>query len=97
MRHRPAPRPGREPAGPDDDGPLLCFHAATARLPDGRYETAGGRVLALVGRGATMRAARDAAYRGAANVALDGGRYRSDIASRELAVGDGAQLGHEAG
>ncbi len=88
---------GAEPSTAADDGELLCFHAGTARLPDGRYETAGGRVLALVGRGATMRAARDAAYRGAANVALDGGRYRSDIASRELAVGDGAQLGHEAG
>ena len=73
---------GAEPSTAADDGELLCFHAGTARLPDGRYETAGGRVLALVGRGATMRAARDAAYRGAANVALDGGRYRSDIAAR---------------
>ena len=87
---------GAEPASPADDGDLLCFHAGTGRLPDGRYETTGGRVLAMVGRGATLEGARDAAYRGVANVALDGGRYRGDIASRELA-GGGAQLGREAG
>ncbi len=87
---------GAEPSTAADDGELLCFHAGTARLPDGRYETAGGRILAMVGRGATMEVARDAAYRGVASVALDGGRYRGDIASRELA-GDGAQLGDQAG
>ena len=88
---------GAEPASAADDGELLCFHAATARMSDGRYETTGGRVLAMVGRGATVQAARDAAYRGVADVALDGGHYRGDIASRELAAGDGAQLGHETG
>jgi phosphoribosylamine---glycine ligase len=87
---------GAEPASAADDGELLCFHAGTARGPDGRYETTGGRVLAMVGRGTTLEAARDAAYRGVADVALDGGRYRGDIAARELA-GDGIQLGHEAG
>jgi phosphoribosylamine--glycine ligase len=50
----------------------------------------------MVGRGTTIQAARDAAYRGVAEVALEGGRYRTDIASREL-PGDGAELGHEAG
>jgi phosphoribosylamine--glycine ligase len=88
---------GAEPTAADNDGELLCFHAGTARLPDGRYETTGGRVLAMVGRGATMEAAREVAYRGVASVVLDGGRYRTDIAARELGVGDGAQLGHEAG
>jgi phosphoribosylamine--glycine ligase len=88
---------GAEPTAADDDGELLCFHAGTARLPDRRYETTGGRVLAMVGRGATMDAARDVAYRGAAGVVLDGGRYRTDIAMRELGQGDGAQLGDEAG
>jgi phosphoribosylamine--glycine ligase len=87
---------GAEPSSPADDGELLCFHAGTARRSDGRYETTGGRVLAMVGRGTTLEGARDAAYRGVANVALDGGRYRGDIASRELA-GDGAQLGDQAG
>jgi phosphoribosylamine--glycine ligase len=87
---------GAEPAAEADDGELLCFHAGTARRADGRYEATGGRVLAMVGRGTTIQEARDAAYRGVADVALEGGRYRTDIASRELA-GNGAQLGHQAG
>ena len=87
---------GAEPSTPADDGDQLCFHAGTARLPDRRYETTGGRVLTMVGRGATMQEARDAAYRGVADVSLDGGQYRRDIAARELGAGDGAQLGHEA-
>lgn len=88
---------GAEPSSAADDGELLCFHAGTSRRPDGRYETTGGRVLAMVGRGATMQAARDAAYRGVASVELDGGRFRTDIAARELGPGDGAQLDDEAG
>jgi phosphoribosylamine--glycine ligase len=88
---------GAEPASTGDDGDLLCFHAGTARRFDGRYETTGGRVLAMVGRGATIEAARDVAYRGIADVALDGGRYRTDIAARELRAGDGAELSHQAG
>jgi phosphoribosylamine-glycine ligase len=54
----------------------------------------------MVGRGATMEGARSAAYRGAAGVTLEGGRYRADIAARELSelhAGDREQLGHEAG
>ena len=82
---------GAEPSPPADDGDVLCFHAGTARLPDGRYETTGGRVITIVGRGATMREARDAAYRGVADVSLDGGQFRLDIGSRELGAGDAAQ------
>jgi phosphoribosylamine---glycine ligase len=51
----------------------------------------------VVGRGATMQAARDAAYRGIANIELDGGRFRTDVAARELGTGDGAELDDEAG
>ena len=40
------------------------FHAGTARDADGRYRTAGGRVLAVVGRGAGPRAAARARRRG---------------------------------
>ena len=74
-----------------------CFHAGTARRPDGRYETTGGRILAMVGRGPTMQVARDAAYRGVESVELDGGRFRTDIAARELGAGDRAELDDEAG
>ena len=74
---------GAEPSSPADDGNLLCFHGATRRV-DGGYETVGGRLATMVGRGATIEAARDAAYRGVANVSLDEGQFRADIAEREL-------------
>ncbi|MDQ4036298.1 MAG: phosphoribosylamine--glycine ligase [Chloroflexota bacterium] len=88
---------GAEPASATDDGEALCFHAGTRRAPDGRYETVGGRVLAMVGRGTTLEAARGAAYRGVDAVSLDGGRYRTDIAARELQVGDGQELDNQSG
>jgi phosphoribosylamine--glycine ligase len=75
---------GAEPCGPGDDGAVLCFHAGTRRVSDGGYETTGGRVVTMVGRGASLAAARDAAYRAVRELALDGGQYRADIAEREL-------------
>ena len=80
---------GAEPASASDDGDVLCFHAGTRRLGDG-YETTGGRVVTVVGRGASFGDARDAAYRAIDNVTLEGGRYRTDIGDRELA-GAGAR------
>ncbi len=77
---------GVEPAGPSDDGALLCFHGGTRRAGS-EYQTAGGRVVTLVGRGRDLAAARDAAYRGVAGVELEGAQHRSDIALRELAAG----------
>jgi phosphoribosylamine--glycine ligase len=88
---------GAEPSSAADDGDVLCFHAGTRRTADGRYQTTGGRVVAMVGRGATLAAARQAAYRGVDAVQLEGGRYRTDIAARELDVGDREELGHQAG
>jgi phosphoribosylamine---glycine ligase len=75
---------GAEPASASDDGGVLCFHAGTRRLADG-YETTGGRVVTIVGRGESFGDARDAAYRAIDNVTLEGGRYRTDIGARELA------------
>ncbi len=73
---------GVEPSGPADDGAALCFHAGTRRTARG-YETAGGRVVTVVGRGADLAAAREAAYGGVADVELEGEEYRSDIGLRE--------------
>ena len=42
--------------------------------------TAGGRVLAVVGVGADVAAARDAAYQGVAAVEFEGVQHRTDIA-----------------
>jgi phosphoribosylamine--glycine ligase len=64
----------------------LVFHAATTRR-DGRWLTAGGRVLTVVGRGQTHREAIDVAYRAAGHVQFRGMQYRRDIGRKALAVG----------
>jgi phosphoribosylamine--glycine ligase len=61
----------------------LVFHAGTT-LTDGALVTAGGRVMTVVGRGATYQQAIDAAYRAAAHVRFDGMQYRSDIGKKAL-------------
>jgi phosphoribosylamine--glycine ligase len=57
----------------------LVFHAGTATNGDGRIVTAGGRVLAVAGRGATLADARQLVYRAAALVTFDGRQMRRDI------------------
>jgi phosphoribosylamine--glycine ligase len=88
---------GAEPAAPSDDGRVLCFHAGTRRTADGGYETTGGRAVTVVGRGESLEAARAAAYAGVAEIDLEGGRHRSDIALRELDRGDRSDLRDQAG
>jgi phosphoribosylamine--glycine ligase len=81
------PEKGRAIAGlegPDDRGDALVFHAGTARDGD-RIVTAGGRVLAVTGRGATLAEARDAAYRTLESIRFDGMFFRRDIGSRAAA------------
>jgi phosphoribosylamine--glycine ligase len=56
------------------------FHAGTARRGD-TVVTAGGRVLAVTGTGATIADARAVAYRAADQIAFDGKTYRRDIAA----------------
>jgi phosphoribosylamine--glycine ligase len=80
------PLRGAEPASRDDDGPLLCFHAATQPAGGGEYEATGGRVATFVGLGDDLASAREVAYRGVADATLDGGWYRTDIALREVAA-----------
>ncbi|WP_182558868.1 phosphoribosylamine--glycine ligase [Microlunatus kandeliicorticis] len=55
-------------------------HAGTARDADGRLVSTGGRVLTVVGTGADLAAAREAAYAGVDVVRLDGAFHRTDIA-----------------
>jgi phosphoribosylamine--glycine ligase len=75
---------GVPPAGAADDGDVLVFHAGSRRSDDGGFETAGGRVVTVVGRGPDLGTAREAAYRGVAEVTLESGQHRADIAAREL-------------
>jgi phosphoribosylamine--glycine ligase len=59
------------------------FHAGTAER-DGQIVTAGGRVLNVVGLGATPGEARDRAYAAAERIHFDGRQMRSDIAARAV-------------
>jgi phosphoribosylamine---glycine ligase len=55
-------------------------HAGTAER-DGELVTAGGRVLAVVGLGADLAAARDTAYAGVGAIEFPGAQHRTDIAA----------------
>ena len=76
------------------------LHAGTALDDDGRLVSAGGRVLSVVGTGATLDDARTVAYDAVGRITLEGGQTRSDIAlkaaSGEIAV-TGAVSGDEPG
>jgi phosphoribosylamine--glycine ligase len=61
----------------------LVFHAATVRRGP-QIVTAGGRVLTVVGRGASHREAIDVAYRAVAEIQFDGMQFRQDIGQKAL-------------
>ena len=63
----------------------LVFGAGVAQGTDGGLVTAGGRVLTVVGRGATVGEAADVAYSAAALIDYQGAWYRRDI-GRSLAA-----------
>ncbi|WP_414900352.1 phosphoribosylamine--glycine ligase [Sphingomonas flavalba] len=66
------------------------FHAGTGRDADGGLIANGGRVLAVTATGASVSAARDAAYRAVAAIRFPTGFCRSDIGWREVAREAGA-------
>jgi phosphoribosylamine--glycine ligase len=70
------PRVGDPVVGSDAAGVL---HAGTKRV-DRQVVSSGGRVLSVVGTGATLAEARDAAYALVEGIQLDGSHHRSDIA-----------------
>ncbi|WP_313673730.1 phosphoribosylamine--glycine ligase [Mycolicibacterium sp.] len=72
-----SPRLGDIITGADADGVL---HAGTTRRGDGAVVSSGGRVLSVVGTGADLTAAREAAYRIIAPITLSGSHFRTDIA-----------------
>ena len=57
----------------------IVLHAGTAVDAHGNLVSAGGRVLSVVGTGATLADAREAAYDAIGCVQLEGSHYRSDI------------------
>ncbi|HEX7825041.1 MAG TPA: phosphoribosylglycinamide synthetase C domain-containing protein, partial [Mycobacterium sp.] len=62
--------------GSEADGVL---HAGTKRRDDGAVVSSGGRVLSVVGTGADLVAARDAAYALIGSIRLPGSHFRTDI------------------
>lgn len=77
------PRVGDVITGSEADGVL---HAGTARRDDGAVVSSGGRVLSVVGTGADLVAAREAAYGVLSSIRLPGSHFRTDIA---LAAAEG--------
>jgi phosphoribosylamine--glycine ligase len=69
----------------EGDPNVVVFHAGTKRTAaDDGFETAGGRVLGITARGATIDEARDRAYRAVERVDFEGAHFRRDIAGRAL-------------
>lgn len=76
---------GHEISGIEDAAKLgaLVFHAGTASQGD-RIVTNGGRVLGVVGRGADIASAVQAAYTSVGQISFKDAYYRKDIAHRAL-------------
>jgi len=77
------PITGIEDAERDPD--VLVFHAGTKRDAAGRYVTAGGRVLGVTARGATVAEAQRRAYAACDRIAFEGRHLRRDVAARAVA------------
>ncbi|MGP7961448.1 phosphoribosylamine--glycine ligase [Sanguibacter sp. A247] len=63
------------------------LHAGTSSV-DGTLVATGGRVLSVVGVGADLDVAREAAYAGVGRITLEGSHHRSDIAARAAGLGE---------
>ena len=62
---------------------VVVFHAGT-RLEDGRFVTAGGRVLGVTALGKTIEDAIKRAYRAVSRIKWDGMHYRRDIGLKAM-------------
>ncbi len=84
------PRRGDRIMGLEDEttttGGVLVFHSGSERAPDGTFLTAGGRVLAVVGQGTDLAAARIQAEATADHISFDGSQRRQDIGLDMLAT-----------
>jgi phosphoribosylamine--glycine ligase len=77
---------GKKITGIDDADSVegvKVFHAGTSAR-DGEFYTAGGRVLGVTSRAATLQIAVDRAYEAVGKIKFDGAHYRKDIAARAL-------------
>jgi phosphoribosylamine--glycine ligase len=72
------PISGLEELDPD----VVVFHAGTRRDADGHVVTAGGRVLGVTAKGATLEEARRKAYANVERISFEGAHWRRDIGLR---------------
>jgi len=72
-------RSGDTIGGFDRIGNARLYHAGTRRDWDGKWETAGGRVLAVVAGGTTRQEAVAAAHAAADGIVFNGSQRRRDI------------------
>jgi phosphoribosylamine--glycine ligase len=79
---------GDEISGLDDiPSGVYVYHAGTEER-DGRFYTAGGRVLNVVGTGPTIIEARARAYAAVEQIYFEGMQYRTDIALEAIELED---------
>jgi Phosphoribosylamine-glycine ligase len=62
-------------------GGVVVFHAGTKINADGEIETAGGRVLGVTARAATLGEATARAYEAVGMIRFDGMQFRNDISA----------------
>lgn len=79
------PRSGDEITGIEEaeSRGTVVFHAGT-KMQDGRLVTAGGRVLGVTGRGATLAEAIHRTYEACEAIRFEGMQYRRDIGRKGL-------------
>jgi phosphoribosylamine--glycine ligase len=65
---------------------VLVFHAGTAKNEKGDVVTSGGRVLALVALGETIKEAREKAYKHVTQISFSNGFYRKDLGKKAIEV-----------
>ena len=77
---------GKEIAGLDENGQsalAYVYHAGT-KLEDGKFLTAGGRVLGITATGDDLQSALDKAYKAVDTITFEKVHYRKDIGQRAL-------------
>ena len=77
---------GKEIKGLDADGQTdgaYVYHAGT-KLADGKYLTAGGRVLGVTALGDDLQTALDKAYKAVGAISFENAHYRKDIGRKAL-------------
>ncbi|MBP1543704.1 MAG: phosphoribosylamine--glycine ligase [Oscillospiraceae bacterium] len=77
---------GKEISGLDENGQSTAayiYHAGT-KLENGKFLTAGGRVLGVTATGADLQTALDKAYKAVDGISFEKAHYRKDIGQRAL-------------